>query len=490
MKNIIVLSIAAVFLLPGFLSGQIWKENPYTEVLDSVITWKFSGISDSVLSYRATYLYDEQRRMTQSEEFVREQALNLWVPYRLEKWQFDGQGRQTLWAVLFWENEYLAYKGLFRERNVFDVNGNISESYYDGWSISPFDWINYKRTLNYYDSQNRLTCEVNFEWNSQNQTWDSTEYSILEYNAEGLLERTTGWEQEEGTGIFYPKLRFDYEYNTAGDMILGIRLFYNPNTQLWYYMVKEERTWDEHHRKIQSWYWKYEEHIEAWIPLEKDHWVWDEAGNMTLYEYYRIGEDTVTWMPSIKSEMVYNPLGRIMKNTGYSGNDLGEWEPGYMREFDYIHDTLLIEDALSQWDTGSASWKGVDMHLYTIDSLNRRHTDSYYKWIVHVQDFSLSTRDYYFYSRPGSQGLNQLEQLSVEVWPNPTSGLFRVQGVNPGFDIKSLELIDLYGKILIKHNFKQGVDTFQPDISHLPTGIYYVRINLENRIIVKKIVKL
>ncbi len=416
MKFTLANTITVFFLLPLVLWGQTWKENPQPEVLDSVITWKFSGISDSVLSYRTIYLYDEQRRTTQTEEFVREQALNHWVPYRMEKWQFDGQGRQTMWAVLFWENETMAYKGLFRERYVFDVNGNVSESYFDGWSLSPFDWINYKKTLNYYDNQQRLTNEVNFEWNDQNQTWDSTEYSVLEYNAEGFLESRTGWEPEEGTGTFYPKLRFDYEYNVDGDMILGTRLFYNPNTQIWYYMVKEEHAYDALHREISSWYWKYEESIDAWIPQEKDNRVWDNAGNMTLYEHYRIGEDTVTWMPSIKYEMTYNPFGRMLKNTGYSGNDLGEWEPGYMREYEYFQDTLLIEDALSQWDAGSVSWKGVDMHLYTIDSLNRRHTDSYYKWIVHVQDFSLSTRDYYFYSRPGSQGFNELHGLQSTIF--------------------------------------------------------------------------
>jgi len=490
MKFTLANTITVFFLLPLVLWGQTWKENPQPEVLDSVITWKFSGISDSVLSYRTIYLYDEQRRTTQTEEFVREQALNHWVPYRMEKWQFDGQGRQTMWAVLFWENETMAYKGLFRERYVFDVNGNVSESYFDGWSLSPFDWINYKKTLNYYDNQQRLTNEVNFEWNDQNQTWDSTEYSVLEYNAEGFLESRTGWEPEEGTGTFYPKLRFDYEYNVDGDMILGTRLFYNPNTQIWYYMVKEEHAYDALHREISSWYWKYEESIDAWIPQEKDNRVWDNAGNMTLYEHYRIGEDTVTWMPSIKYEMTYNPFGRMLKNTGYSGNDLGEWEPGYMREYEYFQDTLLIEDALSQWDAGSVSWKGVDMHLYTIDSLNRRHTDSYYKWIVHVQDFSLSTRDYYFYSRPGSQGFNELQQFNVEVWPNPTTGIFNLYCADYNLRSFRIEIVDLYGKVLESRNQEPGTRNPEFDISHFPAGIYFIRLYLDNRMIVKRVIKL
>ncbi|GAP43102.1 protein containing Por secretion system C-terminal sorting domain [Lentimicrobium saccharophilum] len=490
MKNSITIAMAVLILLPFSIWGQMWRENPQTEVLDSVITWKFSGISDSILSFRTTYRYDEQKRTIQKEEFVREQALNLWVPYRIEKWQYDGQDRQTMWAVLFWENETMAYKGLFRERYVFDAQGNVSESYFDGWSLSLFDWINYRRILNYYDNQQRLTNEVNFEWNNLGQHWDSTSYILYEYNPEGLPERVTEWEEEDGTGVFYPKLRYDYEYNTTGDMILKTRLFYNHNTQLWYYMVKEEPTWDEHHSKIQSWYWKYEESIEEWIPLEKDHWAWDEAGNMALYEYYRIGEDTVTWMPSIKAEMTYNAFNRMLRNTGYSGNDFGEWEPGYMRAYEYIQDTLLVEDALSQWDAGSASWKGVNMHLYTFDSLNRRHSDSYHKWIVHVQQFVLSTRDYYSWSQQEAQGFDEPGRISAEIMPNPTQGEFQILLSNILYPDCQVEIVDPTGKIREKLKSERGAASILMDITHFPPGIYFVRIESENQIIVKKIIRL
>lgn len=490
MKNSITILMEVLILLPLCIWGQMWRGNPQTEVLDSVITWKFSGISDSVLSYRITYRYDEQRQTTQTEEFVREQALNLWVPYRMEKWQYDGQDRQTMWAVLFWENETMAYKGLFRERYVFDAHGNVSESYSDGWSLSSPDWINYKKELNYYDNQQRLTNEVNFEWNNLSQHWDSTAYSVYEYNPEGLPERVTEWEDEEGTGVFYPKLRHDYEYNTAGDMVLKTRHFYNPNTQLWYYMIKEECTWDELHRKIQSWYWKYEESIEEWIPQEKDHWDWDESGNMTLYEYYRIGEDTVTWMPSIKSEMTYNAFNRMLRNTGYSGNNFGEWVPGYMRAYEYFQDTLLAEDALSQWDAGSASWKGVDMHLYTFDSLNRWHSDSYHKWIVHVQQFVLSTRDYYSWSRQEAQGFDEPGRICAEIMPNPTQGKFQILLSNMLYPDCQVEIVDPTGKTREKLKSERGAASILMDITHFPPGIYFVRIESENQIIVKKIIRL
>jgi hypothetical protein len=86
------------------------------------------------------------------------------------------------------------------------------------------------------------------------------------------------------------------------------------------------------------------------------------------------------------------------------------------------------------------------------------------------------------------------------VWPNPTAGKFQITSTkhqtNSKFKIKNskLGLVDLYGKsVTIKNNRtieQLNNETVEFDISHLPPGIYLLRINLENQLIVKKIIKL
>jgi hypothetical protein len=88
----------------------------------------------------------------------------------------------------------------------------------------------------------------------------------------------------------------------------------------------------------------------------------------------------------------------------------------------------------------------------------------------------------------------------VEVWPNPTSGKFQITSTkhqtNSKFKIKNskLGLVDLYGKsVTIKNNRtieQLNNETVEFDISHLPPGIYFLRINLENQLIVMKIIKI
>ncbi len=82
------------------------------------------------------------------------------------------------------------------------------------------------------------------------------------------------------------------------------------------------------------------------------------------------------------------------------------------------------------------------------------------------------------------------------VYPNPTHGKFQITNSNTQINSKSqnsiskLEVVDIYGKVAECFNLYPVTRNPQLDISHFPTGIYFIRISLENQIIVKKIIKM
>jgi hypothetical protein len=80
----------------------------------------------------------------------------------------------------------------------------------------------------------------------------------------------------------------------------------------------------------------------------------------------------------------------------------------------------------------------------------------------------------------------------VEVFPNPTTGQFKVQNAKGKVEFQSLEFTDIYGNLLEIRDQDCQLPTAncQLDISRLPAGIYFIRISLENQTIVKKIIKL
>ena len=78
------------------------------------------------------------------------------------------------------------------------------------------------------------------------------------------------------------------------------------------------------------------------------------------------------------------------------------------------------------------------------------------------------------------------------VWPNPTTGMLTIElNVSDPFASSTLELLDAKGQLLIQELIRiEGFDTMLMDISHLHSGIYFVRFVDENGLTnLKKIIK-
>jgi uncharacterized protein YjdB len=74
----------------------------------------------------------------------------------------------------------------------------------------------------------------------------------------------------------------------------------------------------------------------------------------------------------------------------------------------------------------------------------------------------------------------------ITIYPNPTSGELTIE--NGELKIENVEVFDVIGRMY--HVETLRATSLQLDISHLPTGIYFVRIQTENgKIITRKVVK-
>lgn len=84
-------------------------------------------------------------------------------------------------------------------------------------------------------------------------------------------------------------------------------------------------------------------------------------------------------------------------------------------------------------------------------------------------------------------GIAEVMEPVVSLWPNPTLGQFKVQSsVNR---IERTEIVDFFGKMVEAEMAKSGDGGMSYDVSFLPAGIYFVRINTKAALIVKKLIK-
>jgi len=72
-----------------------------------------------------------------------------------------------------------------------------------------------------------------------------------------------------------------------------------------------------------------------------------------------------------------------------------------------------------------------------------------------------------------------INNLSIKIYPNPTIGIFTIQGKN----IKYVEITNINGQIIYTTNNKSKID-----MSNQPKGIYFIKIKAENKIYVEKLI--
>jgi len=93
----------------------------------------------------------------------------------------------------------------------------------------------------------------------------------------------------------------------------------------------------------------------------------------------------------------------------------------------------------------------------------------------------------------------------VRVYPNPTDGMLYITTVEtghaPSLQITNIEIFDVFGRAVVvapietlramslQSHIAHRTSQIEMDISHLPTGMYFVRIQTENDAITKKIMK-
>jgi len=76
---------------------------------------------------------------------------------------------------------------------------------------------------------------------------------------------------------------------------------------------------------------------------------------------------------------------------------------------------------------------------------------------------------------------------NISVVPNPTTGQLSI--VNCQLSINSVEVFDVYGRKLSSHHLIISSSHHQIDISHLSSGLYFVKITTKQGVIVKKVIK-
>lgn len=146
----------------------------------------------------------------------------------------------------------------------------------------------------------------------------------------------------------------------------------------------------------------------------------------------------------------------------------------------YIDNTLQ-----SYWD-GETSWTRA---TFPVTAGNHTFYWKYIKDTYVAEGQDLAMIDYISLPQKVREtSIENFENVSVTIFPNPTSNYVNIDIKNCDFSIKQIEVLDVYGKLIKKESFSGNSGKI--DMSNLSQGLYILIIREENNILnIHKIVK-
>lgn len=337
---------------------------------------------------------------------------------------------------------------------------------------------NYERMVFFFNNQNRLIAVEDAVMDEYDM---SNSYKVTDschYNGNGDLVKLAGWQYFLNTGItknvYYVEYTYDNNHNVTsrtnynninGEWALGgvYNYTYNSNNQI---TLTTLTMMDVIFQKIEYIYQNGNLYREIW-------YNYDFSGDR-LYPYetltysYNDNNQVVEVIDSVYDEYgSYEWVYEGQETYAYNGNDLTEYHKYNSngreikrRVFDY--GDMLQSDVLMPWhpDIDRPDLYTNNTHAYTREAYWALDADYRLQYIC----------DYvYSYIPINMQGINQAEVASINIYPNPTTGIIRLSGIDK--PTKAM-LFDNIGRVVMKLTI--DADS-QIDLSKLARGTYSLR---------------
>ncbi|MCL2290971.1 MAG: T9SS type A sorting domain-containing protein [Bacteroidetes bacterium] len=236
-----------------------------------------------------------------------------------------------------------------------------------------------------------------------------------------------------------------------------------------------------------------------WVNDRKDFYTYDTQ-NKPLTRLSQSWYGT-NWVNNFRNIYTYDAQNNLITDLfqGWYGNWVNSWRDTYT----YDAQNNLLTELGETWQTDN--WMNSDKGMWTYDENNNSTTVEY--WVWQDEDWQQGTvpltlfyNNMQSYIRAYSSGhkrtatyfklmtnIAENAAVNITVYPNPTNGQLQVKSYE--LQVTSISFFDIYGRSIQTPSMSLSSPETVIDLSHLLSGLYFVRISTTVGEIVKKILK-
>lgn len=419
-----------------------------------------------------------------------------------------------------------------KEQYEYNSRGSLIKESHAYFNPEMKSWIKFTKDEYEYDENENEILLTGFIWNAVTNLWDRRTKRECDYNDKGDLIELANYNWDINLDLWTPYEKYVYLYDDNLDCWITLTYGWDPKTDQWKFYNKYESYFDNNGNNVMhiSSYWST--YYNSLINMEMALINYDEQDKLLSYMYYNWNQESGQWEVTNKTEYLYDDEGNKTEKTDYrwdkenvqwiitylmiwkydANNDWIRGEFGNERYTENKYDSYrnLIERNSFVWGWGKWIPERRDEYQYNnyytvaelllplkqvnpinywqnLNDLDLRHmitTHYYTEWWYEgkVQDTSYY-KDSFYYSEKIVTDVPDNTYSSIKIYPNPADEYFIIEKGNTGPG--KIELFDFQGIKVLMMNFTGKV---QIPAIQLKSGLYFCRINSNNRFYYGKIV--
>ena len=355
----------------------------------------------------------------------------------------------------------------------FDVNKNLISEIIKNWN--GVNWVDSIKIENIFNSTNNLKDSTTQyqKWNSVSNAWDNYMEISVYYDSNNILNRRLT-KMSNGTSLENLNQSF-YYYNPSNN--LEKERTQNWSNGQWVDLVQYIYTYDSHKNNTK---------------LETQNWndiVWENS--QQEIKYFDLNNNLLTdslkyWVDSVWVNLYITTYNYDVQN--YLINELKTMSIGPVEmnisniSYAYNSSKKLTLELYQTWN--GITWNNSSKKIQTYDADNFTKSFSYKLWNTAGISVLFGDSTFNYYHKESSSGLIDLKEGNVAVYPNPTTGKFKVFSSDI---IEGIEISNLLGEMIFS-NLKINNSSREIDLSDYAKGIYVVRIKTATETVIRKII--
>jgi hypothetical protein len=270
------------------------------------------------------------------------------------------------------------------------------------------------------ENKQMLDSTISEQFNESAGVWQTQYKNENNYYENGKLKDQSrfGWVVDNGTGMWQDIDKYEFVYDSKGNLIQHIKHGWNYSTGLWGKRWKLEYSYDNNGNLIQWINFPWDDDNSQWNKLSKIEYNYNENNHRTLETSYMWDDDIDQWVINDKTEYTYDNTDKLTLRTEYNWQE-SQWTEKYKNEYTYDDDGLPATIISSDWNENQ--WENEYKEEFAFNADGNLILKINYEW---EEQWTKDSKEEYIFAGNGNldeeifYSWNKSENVWVERYKN------------------------------------------------------------------------